>query len=268
VSVEYQDVAASVAAARGMLGLPEPLAAWAGAEASRAGLAEPPADPPEPPEADAAKHGPYTGTHSHMHGAYGAQGSDQTHDHSHTHKGDAVHSHAHAGGPTQEGGSEMELTDEQKAALRASLGLPEDAELTADEIVAGAAKLAQAAQEPPAGAVAGRLGPDQMIIDKDAWDAQQGRLGKLEAAGKKHERAQRDDVIRAAIKAGKFSAASKERYERAWDKDPDNTREIIASLRPNVVPVDDIGQAGGDPDEDQLDAEYRSLFPPGATAQS
>ena len=44
----------------------------------------------------AGLHESYTGTHSHPHSAYGQQGGDQTHEHSHAHDGDNLHRHSHA----------------------------------------------------------------------------------------------------------------------------------------------------------------------------
>lgn len=41
----------------------------------------------------AAAHPPFTGTHSHPHPAFGAQGGDATHEHQHAHDGDSVHDH-------------------------------------------------------------------------------------------------------------------------------------------------------------------------------
>jgi hypothetical protein len=38
-------------------------------------------------------HAAYTGTHSHRHPAFGSQGGDETHEHAHTHAGDASHDH-------------------------------------------------------------------------------------------------------------------------------------------------------------------------------
>jgi hypothetical protein len=42
------------------------------------------------------QHGPFTGTHTHAHPAFGGQGDDAAHDHEHTHDGDADHEHTHA----------------------------------------------------------------------------------------------------------------------------------------------------------------------------
>jgi hypothetical protein len=92
----------------------------------------------------------------------------------------------------------------------------------------------------------------------------QNRVKAGEAARAQQLRDQRDTVIAAAIRDGKFSPAQRTRWEKLWDRDSDGTRAVIASLAKNVVPVDDIGSAGGEAG-DLLDEEYRSLFPPGST---
>ncbi len=195
-----------------------------------------------------------TVTHSHDHAANGSQGTDQTHSHEHTHKGDATHAHVHASpGKTPKGAAEMDFSDEQMAALRAKLGKADDYDLTADEILAALAEQGEPAK-------AGKLEAGQMVIDRDAWDAMTRRTERLEATAKDHERAKRDEVISAAVAAGKFALVSRPRYERMWDLDPDNARAVIASLRANVVPVDDVGQPGGP--GDQMPDEYAHLFPP------
>lgn len=55
--------------------------------------------PPRIGNADAPagmRHGPFTGTHTHPHGAMGSQGADGTHEHEHSHDGDGDHAHSHA----------------------------------------------------------------------------------------------------------------------------------------------------------------------------
>jgi len=42
-----------------------------------------------------ANHGPVNGAHTHAHAAYGSQGGDVTHEHMHSHNGDAHHGHDH-----------------------------------------------------------------------------------------------------------------------------------------------------------------------------
>jgi len=208
----------------------------------------------------AGKHGAYTGTHSHQHGAYGSQGGDTTHEHSHTHSGDGVHSHAHAGAGRNKGkgGSDVAYTDEQKAQLRKHLGLSDDAELTDESILAGITKLADSKTEASGPQV--KLPDGVVMIDRDEWDAQKQRIAKMEKVEAGRRVKERDEVIADAIRAGKFNAASRDRWARVWDNDPEGTRAVIAGLAKNVVPVADVGAAGAD-DED-IDEEYRRLFPP------
>ncbi len=207
----------------------------------------------------AADHGSCSTTHSHPHPAYGAQAGDMTHAHQHTHKGDAVHQHAHAsqaGAGTMEGASKVDFTDEQNAALRASLGLEDDQELTPEGIVEGFSKRVTA--------TARRVGGGASVeIDKGEWDAINARVKAAEDYQARQKVKERDVVIAAAVRDGKFSASRKPHYVRAWDADPEGARELIASLQKNVVPVADIGSPGGTDDE-LLEDEYKSLFPPGA----
>ncbi len=224
-------------------------------------------------------HGSYTGTHSHPHAALGSQAGDMSHDHSHAHAGDAKHNHAHAGagskskaktkgtGPGRKGGSDVEFTDEQKAALRAQLGLAEDAELDEAAIAAGVAALAD--KNATAMAAASRKLPSGVIaVEQEAWDNMNKRVQAGEAARAAQLRDQRDTVIQAAVRDGKLSPARRKHWERLWDADPDGTREVLAGLAKNVVPVDDIGSAGGSVSDELLDEEYRSLFPPSFPAKS
>jgi hypothetical protein len=218
------------------------------------------ADAAAAPRRVSAKHGKFTGSHSHQHGAYGAQSGDQTHEHSHTHSGDGIHAHSHAAA-TGKGGSEVEFTDEQKANLRKALGLGENDELTEDAILTASAALREDAdakvsagnRHTPAGVVQ---------IDKETWDAMNKRVDAGERYRRQQEVKQRDEVIDAAIRAGKFTVARRSYWEKAWDKDPDNTRDLLAGLQKNTVPVGDIGSPGGT-EEDEMDQEYRDLFPPG-----
>jgi hypothetical protein len=115
------------------------------------------------------------------------------------------------------------------------------------------------AAEPVAAAAPVRVA-GTMVIDASAWDAQQDRIKRLEAQETKRAREERDQVIAEAVKAGKFPPVRKAHWERLWDADPEGTREVIATLAKNVVPVDALGHA--DLDDEDLDAEFAGLFPP------
>jgi len=211
-------------------------------------------------EVDAAgNHAACSLTHAHNHAAMGSQGGDATHAHSHTHSGDNRHDHAHAtaGAGNRRGESDVEFTEGQTASLRAMLGLEDDQEATADLVIEGLRKGRVAASRRPAD------GPT-IEIDRGEWEALNGRVKAAEQYQQRQRVNERDQVLAAAVKDGKFTAARKPQYARAWDADPDGAREMIASLPKNTVPVLDIGSAAGDEGE-LLDEEYRSLFPPGAT---
>jgi hypothetical protein len=104
-----------------------------------------------------------------------------------------------------------------------------------------------------------------MTIDASAWDEREQRIKRLEADAAKRAREERDQVIAEAVKDGKFAPARKDHWVRLWDADPEGTRQVIAGLTKNVIPVEAIGFAGGD-DED-FDQEFASLFPPAATTK-
>jgi hypothetical protein len=212
-------------------------------------------------------HGAYTGTHTHAHSAMGAQGGDDTHEHAHTHDGDAVHDHAHpssaapaaAATTNQEGHRDMELTPEQTASLRAALGLGDDDELTGELLVTASAALKEKATKVSAG---GRhpLPAGVRIVEDETWNQLNERVTAAEKFKKRVERNERDTVILAAIKDGKFSKARQEHWAKLWDGDPDGTREVLAGLQKNLVPTRDIGSGATGSGDQDVDDEYSALF--------
>jgi hypothetical protein len=118
------------------------------------------------------------------------------------------------------------------------------------------------AAEPVAAAAQTPRVAGTMVIDASAWDAQQERIKRLEAQEAKRGREERDTVIAAAVKDGKFAPARAEHWARLWDADAEGTRQVIAGLQKNVIPVEALGHA--DLDGEDLDAEYAGLFPPAA----
>jgi hypothetical protein len=229
------------------------------ASASAAASADPGDE--EPAEA-AAGHGPMTGEHSHAHPAYASQGGDQTHTHMHSHAGDANHSHDHAAAAsgttiTWEGDSKVDFTDEQMDQLRASLGLGEGADLNPALVVEAAGKLKERADAKVAASTR-QMPPGVIAVDQERWDTLQQQVTAAEDFRRRQEVKERDSVISAAVRDGKFSRARIDHWVRLWDADPDGTRQVLAGLQRNVVPVSNIGIPGGDPDD--VDDEYRALF--------
>ena len=150
----------------------------------------------------------------------------------------------------------MEFSEAEIASLRADLGLEDDQELTTGQIVEGVKKQRVAAK---------RGGPPGLTvtIDKADWDALNAKIKAAEQFQERSRVKERDQVINAAVRDGRFAASRKPLYQRQWDIAPDETRELIASLPKNAVPIADIGSALGGED-DLLEDEYRSLFPPGS----
>jgi len=205
-------------------------------------------------------------THSHSHAAMGSQGGDETHTHEHSHPaGTGTHDHTHASaagdthahtGTDRIGASAVDFTEEHTAALRASLGLADDQELTPALII-------EALTRRPAAAARGQLPQGVIAVDSEQWDKLNAQVRAGEEFIARQRVKERDMVISAAIADGKFSPARRTHWVRLWDSDPEGTRDVLGGLQKNVVPVSDLGSAGGDED-DLLTDEYKSLFPPGS----
>jgi hypothetical protein len=168
----------------------------------------------------------------------------------------------------------VELSDKQKAAIRAALGLADDEEITAEHVAAMAAKLAEATAPPPADPspakpeeepVAARKGgalpAGTVVIDQDVWADTQRQIQQGVQARREQQVTRRDATIAAAVQAGKFSAARVAHWQRVYDADPEGTELVLAGLTPGVVPTEDIGQAGG-PTAAAEAEDYARLFPP------
>lgn len=160
-------------------------------------------------------------------------------------------------------GPAVDFSTDQLADLRARLGLAEDAPLGPEQVLAALTPKDddQDGGAPSSVAAAARK-PGTMVIDTSAWAERETRIKRLEAAAEKRAREERDQIVAAAVQAGKFPPARKEHWVRLWDADPEGTREVLAGLTPNVVPVDALGYAG---DEADFDAEFAHLFPPAAS---
>ncbi|QFG09630.1 capsid maturation protease [Gordonia phage Pipp] len=172
---------------------------------------------------------------------------------------------AGADGVTTEGGSDVEITNEQLAALRTALGLEDDVDL--DGIIGAAEEVAQKAADntedstttgdgtPPAGdatpsgtsaaASAGAGLPDGVV----AIDA--GRLATLETNSTRfaeylenERKAGIEKTLNSAISEGRITPANKETWRKSFDANPEHARELLASMTPNsAVPVHELGHS-------------------------
>ncbi|QDF17099.1 head maturation protease [Gordonia phage William] len=162
---------------------------------------------------------------------------------------------AAADGEPTEGGSGVEITNEQLAALRTALGVADDVDI--DGIIAAAEETAQKANEETtdtsagtpdgqqAAASAGAGLPDGVV----AIDA--GRLATLEqnsarfAEHLENERkASIEQRLNSAISEGRITPAHKETWRKSFDQNPESAAELLASMAPNsAVPVSELGHS-------------------------
>ena len=99
---------------------------------------------------------------------------------------------------------------------------------------------------------------DSSILDQLRKDAASG----VEAYHKLH-RQERDSTITAAINEGKFAPARREHWEKAWDRDPEGTKEAISSLSMGLIPTGGpVGYLNQQTEGDEADTQlYTSLYP-------
>lgn len=100
-----------------------------------------------------------------------------------------------------------------------------------------------------------------VLIDKSQL-AEMVSMAKQGAdAAKRMRENERDDVIEKACKDGKIALSRVAHWQTAWDKDSEGTRDALASLAPNMIPVEMSGYAGrGDFALSEADAAYVGLF--------
>ncbi|WP_306372028.1 phage protease, partial [Nocardia sp. CC216A] len=154
---------------------------------------------------------------------------------------------------TTQGGSGVEITNEQLAALRTALGLADDADLDAiiaaiQELVTTAAEDATTAAAEQAAAAeqvaAGRLPAGAVAIDS-------GRLAALEADSQRFAaflaRQRADDIevtLSTAVREGRITPANREAWRKTLDTDLEHGKALLSSMAANTaVPVSELGHA-------------------------
>lgn len=155
------------------------------------------------------------------------------------------------------------------AKLREALGLSADA--SADDALtafAGALTTLGGGQDPAANGAPTPVTVPQLVdgnrpvlLDPSQLSALQDSARKGEVAWAQLRRNERDGVLDDAIKLGKFPAARREYWVQLWDRDPDGTREAVAALATNVIPVLSAGYLGDDSAQrSAADQAYAGLF--------
>lgn len=172
-----------------------------------------------------------------------------------------------ANGPTNKEGPAMD-----PAKIREALGLTAEApdeEVHAALAAAGLAPApAPATTTSPDGGADTTLPPviptaasgDAILLDPVQYSSLRVAAARGEEAWRKMRESECTGVLDAAIRAGKFPPARREHYEKLWAADPDGTKEMVAALAANVIPVMPAGYPGVS-DESELDVVYASMYP-------
>ncbi len=181
---------------------------------------------------------------------------------------------AGAVGATTEGGSDVEITDDQLATLRTALGLAADADLDAILAAAVAANAGEgeateetadpaAPAEPTdtAQASTGGLPAGVVAIDSGRLQALEADAAAFKAHLAKQRSAEIDQVLSSAISEGRITPANSAAWRETLTRDLDHGRTLLASMAANsAVPVTELGHATASADvaDVQASATYKN----------
>lgn len=166
------------------------------------------------------------------------------------------------------------------AKIREALGLQPDA--SDDEVRTAFAASALAPSTTPEPAPAGDGTPtppappapqapatagtsDAVILDPAQYAALRAQAMRGDEAWRKMREAESEQILDAAIKAGKFPPARRDHWKTLWAADPDGTKATIEKLASNVIPVLASGFPGVG-DEAETDIVYAAMYPEAAKA--
>ncbi|MFI7125987.1 phage protease [Nonomuraea sp. NPDC050153] len=146
--------------------------------------------------------------------------------------------------------------------LRERLGI--DADADDEAILAAVDDLLDKATAPPleptpqAEPVAAALPPGTVAVDEAVLADLREKAEQGVAARARQLIEDRDRAIEDAIQAGKTLPARRDHWKQAWAADAEGTRQALASLPAGLVPLEDLGEPGGEPAD--TDSEFDSLF--------
>lgn len=144
---------------------------------------------------------------------------------------------------------EVTTMDVDSAVLRKRLGLADDADDAAitEALNADPTPVEASAETPDRPAV-----PEGMtLVDTETWEQVKNGAEKGVAVAARLAQEDRDKVITAAIRAGKFGPGRREHYETLWASDEHGARETIANLAEGLIPGQEIGASS---DGDSINA--------------
>lgn len=141
--------------------------------------------------------------------------------------------------------------DDLKAGIRARLGVI-DAEASDEQLLAAVDEVL-AEQTSTTTAPEGTVLMDAAALADLQAAAQEGREARAEQA-----RGRRGAIVDEAIQEGRIAASARDKWLGHLERDEDGTRDLLASLAKNTIPVAEIGHSDEATDED---IAYDSIFP-------
>lgn len=166
----------------------------------------------------------------------------------------APHSPVSTSEPGSNNGKEEPLVEEFLNSLRQRLGV--NSEASAEDILAALDETLAEQADPPAGAAPlpdGVIAIERGVLDQLKADASAGRQARDQLDAQR-----RDGLVTDALKAGKITAAQRQQWRDALDKDETGITTLLASLAAGTVPVEPKAISA------ELDADeelYNRAFP-------
>lgn len=85
--------------------------------------------------------------------------------------------------------------------------------------------------------------PETVLVEASALATLQANAQRGAEAMARLEQKDRDQLITAAIKAGKFAPSRREHFAKLYDADQDGTKQLIASMSDNIIPTKERGKS-------------------------
>lgn len=145
------------------------------------------------------------------------------------------------------------MSDALTQGIRARLGIPADADLDDNGLLAAVdeALAEQTAPTAPAGTV---------VLDEAQYEALRNDAAAGREARDRQLAAERESLVDAAVNDGRIAPARREHWLNTLESDP-GMAETLAGLAKGLVPVASVGYTGGVDESSDEDREYNNVFP-------
>jgi len=98
---------------------------------------------------------------------------------------------------------------------------------------------------------ASNLPPGTVLVDETAWKNMQAGLSRINGIVAENDKSKREGLVAAAIADGRIPPARKDHWLSYLEKDMKGGEEVLASLTPNIIPLEERGH-GSTPDDTDL----------------